>query len=78
MVSGDKNKHFDVILPSDVTLTMEGGTETMTVSTFTESAPSKLDLDGEAVFSVGATLAVAANQAGGLYMGTFDVTVTYN
>lgn len=78
MVSGSKNKHFDVILPSNETLTREGGTETMTVSKFTENAPKKLNHDGEAVFSVGATLAVVANQAGGLYKGTFNVTVTYN
>jgi hypothetical protein len=78
MVNGHKNKHFDVILPSNATLTREGGTETMTVSTFTENAPAKLDHEGEAVFSVGATLAIASNQAGGLYNGTFSVTVTYN
>lgn len=71
-------RRFDVILPSNVTLTREGGTETMTVSTFTENAPNRLNLYGEAVFSVGATLVVAANQTGGLYKGTFNVTVTYN
>jgi hypothetical protein len=78
MVSGRKNKHFDVILPDKAILTREGGMETMTVSTFTENAPPKLDHDGEAVFSVGATLVVAAYQAGGVYNATFDVTVTYN
>jgi hypothetical protein len=39
---------------------------------------STLDNAGEAQLKVGATLNVEANQAVGLYTGSFDVTVAYN
>ncbi|MGF1564172.1 MAG: DUF4402 domain-containing protein, partial [Flavobacteriales bacterium] len=37
-----------------------------------------LDANGEAALEVGATLTVAAQQAAGLYSGSFDVIVAYN
>ncbi|RST29808.1 DUF4402 domain-containing protein [Sphingomonas ginkgonis] len=62
-----------------VTLTRQGGTETMTVSNFTVEGTSKRVLAARQVFTfrVGGTLNVAANQVEGLYSGTFDVTVQY-
>lgn len=61
------------------TLTRVGGTETMTVSNFTLQGQSKRSLAKAASFTfrVGGTLNVAAGQAQGTYVGTFDVTVQY-
>jgi hypothetical protein len=61
------------------TLTRVGGTETMTVSNFTLQGQSKRTLAKAASFTfrVGGTLNVAAGQAEGTYVGTFDVTVQY-
>jgi hypothetical protein len=62
-----------------VTLTRVGGTETMTVTPFTLQGQSKRALAKAASFTfrVGGTLNVAAAQAEGVYVGTFDVTVQY-
>jgi|SRR5579872_486351 len=62
-----------------ITLTRVGGTETMTVSNFTLQGQSKRALAKAASFTfrVGGTLAVAAGQVEGLYVGTFNVTVQY-
>lgn len=64
---------------SPVTLTRVGGTETMTLSNFTLQGQSKRALAKAASFTfrVGGTLAVAAGQTEGLYVGTFNVTVQY-
>lgn len=80
-VNGEANATFYVTLPGiTTTLTRGGGTETMTVSSFSHNATGTPQLDASGVknFNVGATLTVAASQAGGVYNGTFDVTVTYN
>jgi hypothetical protein len=62
-----------------ITLTRVGGTETMTVTNFTLQGQSKRSLAKAASFKfrVGGTLNVAAAQAEGVYVGTFDVTVQY-
>lgn len=62
-----------------ITLTRVGGTETMIVSNFTLQGQSKRALAKAASFTfrVGGTLAVAAGQVEGLYVGTFNVTVQY-
>jgi hypothetical protein len=62
------------------TLTRVGGTETMTANNFTlQGGLSKkvLAKSESFTFRVGATLNVAAGQAEGTYVGTFDVTVQY-
>lgn len=61
------------------TLTRVSGTETMTVSNFTLQGQSKRTLAKASSFTfrVGGTLNVAAGQAEGTYVGTFDVTVQY-
>jgi len=62
-----------------ITLTRVGGTETMTVSNWTlqgldkRAAAARVAFD----FRVGGTLNVNANQAEGLYVGTFDVSIQY-
>lgn len=62
-----------------VTLTRQGGTETMTVANLTLQGQNKRALAAlqSFTFRVGGTLNVAANQAEGLYMGTFNVDIQY-
>jgi len=62
-----------------LTITRVGGTETMIVRDFTLQGADKRTLARlEAFeFNVGATLGVGANQAEGLYTGTFDIIVQY-
>lgn len=62
------------------TLTRVGGTETMTVDTWTINGATTRNVTAHETFAfkVGATLHVAANQVEGNYTGTFDVTVNYN
>ena len=72
-VTGTSGETVDV--SSDLTVTLTGPTDTMS-ATLTPSATTIL-LDGTDAFSVGGTLAVAANQADGAYLGTFNVTVNY-
>jgi hypothetical protein len=63
-----------------VTLTRVGGTETMQVANFTVSGTGTRNVVAKEtfVFSVGGTLFVNADQAEGLYTGTFTVDVQYN
>jgi arginine exporter protein ArgO len=65
---------------SSAVVTRVGGTETMTVDTFTISgSPNRNVVAKEPFsFSVGGTLHVNNNQAEGMYVGTFDVDVQYN
>jgi hypothetical protein len=62
-----------------ITLIRVGGTETMTVSTWTINGSSNRTVNAKEpfVFKVGGTLNVNANQAEGLYVGTFTVDVQY-
>ncbi len=83
-VTGEPNSTYSVTLPSEtLTLTHDGsgtlsGTTTvLTVDTFKSNSNETLSASGTESFQVGATLNVAANQAGGVYTGTFAVTVDY-
>lgn len=62
------------------TLTRVGGTETMTLDTWTiDGALTRNVVAHEQFgFKVGGTLHVNANQVEGSYVGTFDITVQYN
>ena len=62
-----------------ITLTRQGGTETMTLSGWTLDGPGTRHVGANRAFQfrVGGTLAVAAGQADGLYTGTFTVEVQY-
>jgi hypothetical protein len=63
-----------------VTLTRVGGTQTMTVDTWSLNGVDTRNVVAHETFefSIGGTLHVAANQAEGTYNGTFDVTIDYN
>ena len=71
---------MNIKLPNQpVTLTRVGGSETMSLSSFTLDGPSKRVMAKRASFQfhVGATLSVAAGQVEGSYEGSFDVTAQY-
>lgn len=63
-----------------VTLTRVGGTETMTVDTWTINGLVLRNVVAHESFEfkVGGTLHVGANQVEGSYIGQFDVTLNYN
>lgn len=77
-VTGIPGAPFAVTLPTSVTI--NNGTENMTVTNFSRSGATQLFLDaaGNASFTAGARLNVGANQPAGIYSGTFNVTVNYN
>jgi hypothetical protein len=62
-----------------ITLIRVGGTETMTVSTWTINGSNSRTVNAKEPFEfkVGGTLNVNANQVEGLYAGTFTVDVQY-
>lgn len=63
-----------------IVLTRIGGTETMTVDTWTLNGAASRNVVAheEFQFQVGGTLHVNANQVEGFYLGSFDVTINYN
>jgi hypothetical protein len=70
----------NIKLPNNPTiLTRVGGTQTMTLNNLTLQGQNKRTLAKAQSFRfrVGGTLNVGANQALGVYVGTFDVTVQY-
>ncbi len=81
-VTGTAGISYNISLPiTNVTVTRNGGTQTMTINTFTSSKAgnsSTLSVTGSDTFTVGARLNVGANQIAGLYQGNFNVTVAYN
>ncbi len=67
------------LMRGPITVTRVGGTETMTVSNWTISGNTRRTVVAREPFSfkVGGTLFVNANQAEGLYLGTFDVEIQF-
>ncbi len=79
-ISGTSNTVYTVTLPESDTIKISSGTNIMTVHSFTVFPPSgsaTLDSNGQAIFNIGGTLNVGADQPPGSYTGTFDVTVAY-
>lgn len=78
-VSPVKNVALIRIPRQPITITRVGGTETMTVGNWTLDGTASRNIVAKEPFSfkVGGTLTVAANQAEGLYVGTFDVEVMF-
>jgi Domain of unknown function (DUF4402) len=78
--TGSKNSIVLIKLPKNpVTLTRVGGTETMSLSSWTldGSNPRRIPANDVFDFAVGATLTVGAAQVEGDYVGTFAITVQY-
>ena len=79
-VTGSASTSVVVTLPSAaVNLTRSGGTETMSLDTFSSNPNGAFQLSaaGTGAFSVGGTLTVANGQVPGSYSGTFPVSVEY-
>jgi len=77
-ITGYPDASFTISLPASILIA--SGANNMEIDNFVSSlgASSNLDGSGEAELKVGATLNVDANQAVGLYTGSFDVTIAYN
>lgn len=78
-VGGDPSATYTITLPASVVIN-DGGSNNMTVNTFTSnpSGTGALSGGGSQTLSVGATLQIGASQPSGTYTGTFNVTVAYN
>ncbi len=78
-VTGTTGYTFNVTLPGSASTLTNPSSNTMSLGTFrTNATNANLLASGSYVFGVGATLVVGANQAPGVYSGTYNVTVTYN
>ena len=78
-ISPVKNVVIIRIPRNPITVTRVGGTETMTVDTWTLAGSSNRNVVAREPFSfqVGGTLHVNANQVEGLYVGTFTVDIQF-
>ena len=86
-VTGSNSAVYNLTLPATITVKETvGASATMTISALTarfngaaaDAVSSTLSATGTDNFTVGGTLTVAAAQIGGIYAGTFAVTVDYN
>lgn len=86
-VTGSNSSTYALTLPTTVIVTETvGSTATMTISALTarfnlaveDAVVSTLSAGGTDNFTLGGTLTVTAAQIGGIYAGTFPVTVDYN
>lgn len=87
-VAGTKNVTYALTLPSAITVTETVlGTASMTINDLkarfvgnpgADATTSVLSATGTDSFKIGGTLIVAASQIGGIYAGTFNVSVDYN
>ena len=77
-IIGYPDASFAISIPASILIS--SGANAMSVDNFVSSlgTTSVLDAQGDGALKVGATLNVDANQAVGLYTGSFDVTVVYN
>ena len=75
-VSGDPGRTFDIVTGNG---TVTSGTDTMSFTTSPSAATGTLNAaSGDANFTVGGVLTVAADQAAGSYTGSYTATATYN
>lgn len=86
-VTGTKNTTYALTLPSTIQVSeTESGKDKMTISDLTarfngagsDAVTSTLSASGTDNFTLGGTLKVDKDQDGGIYSGTFNVTVDYN
>jgi len=77
-IEGEAGRAYTIALPTTVNIT--GAGDPMVVGTFLSdpAAGTYTPVGVSTTLSVGATLSVAADQAAGIYNGTFDVSVNYN
>lgn len=86
-VTGTRNETYSLTLPTDVLVsTSVGTTAQMHITNWTarflgagaDAVTSKLSDAGTDSFTVGGRLNIAADQIGGIYSGSYDVSVDYN
>lgn len=80
-LSGTPSLAFTVTMPSTVTLTAANSSAAMTIGSLTTNLSGgngALNAAGTGSFSIGGTLAVAANQEVASYSGVLPVTITWN
>lgn len=85
-ITGTRDRAYTIKFPNKSITIKNASNKTMTVNLFTSDLPGSgngiyngtYDASGKALFHVGGTLTVAANQAPGAYTGTFNVEVNYN
>lgn len=75
-VTGGIGASYSITLPNSVTLSGPGS-NTMTVTGFSENSTNTIKSNGTDTFYIGATLNVGAQQAKGTYTGSFNVSVNY-
>ena len=78
--AASENAVVNIRLPNQpVTLTRVGGTQTVTLNRLTLDSPSRRTMARMVAFEfkVGGTVNITANQAEGVYVGNFTVTVQY-
>lgn len=77
-VSGHPNATYSISVPTSLTVTRQGGTETMVIDNIitNPTTTGTLSENGEQTVKVGATLHIEANQAIGTYENENGITVT--
>ncbi len=73
--SGQPNQNINIETPTSTTIA--NGENTMTVNFLYPTLPTTIGAAGTATMNYGGTLNVGANQAAGVYTGTYDIYVTY-
>lgn len=77
-ITGQPNTSINVSLPSSITLTGPGAP--MTVNNFSRrpgGSSTNTNSNGNLTLTVGANLIINANQAAGVYNGTYTISVNY-
>lgn len=77
-ITGQPNTSINVSLPSSITLTGPGAA--MTVNNFSRrpsGSSTNTNSNGDLTLKVGADLIINANQAAGVYNGTYTISVNY-
>jgi hypothetical protein len=77
ITGGNASHAVSVNVDSTVSIANPSG-DTMTITLNPQNLPTTLGADGAASFGVIGSIAVGANQAPGVYTGTYDVDVIYS
>ena len=73
--SGEPNQNIVIDAPTGTTIS--NGSQSMNVSFNYPTLPTAIGSNGSVAMNYGGILNVAANQAPGIYTGTYDIYVTY-
>lgn len=76
-LTGNPGAGFSINLPSSITLTGPGNSMQLTTFTSSPASTGSFNASGNATINVGGTLTIGANQAAGVYSGSFSITVDY-